>query len=436
MSNLLTGLAMALGGGLKGYMQGKELQRQQILEDEDRKRREAMDRRREEMENARMFQDGFVPHGSMSAQDQGAMTPGTQDAVMKSIEAALAMGRGFTGMPEAAPKLGDATETPWKMAQRQYTPVPGTNLDFDVTKGQDWQDTLSVERQVGQERRQRATAQAQEDRQRFMQAQREREMAGLFEQAAKGDQTAIAQLRSMGANTGDLSPIPGTQAAKNWETFKANLHDRQSSGYNGMVVQTDQGSALVDPRTGAVRLLTMPDGSTMQPRPAATAQRKIPSSTSMKLSEYATLDQTTSNAIAAMEQAMAGGKNPTGPIKGRMSAVMDPLGMLSDEEMQSQGGLALVASEIRRMMSGGQIPEDEAKYLDRFIPSRNLDERSALKKLHDLRTWLAARRMQALDDLEMSGYDVSGFQRPAMPAPSAPQGDELEQNFQRQTGGR
>lgn len=250
MSNLLAGLAMALGGGLKGYLQGKDLQRQQRLEEEERKRRDAMDRRREEMENARMFQDGFVPRGSMSADDQGAMTPGTQDAVMKSIEAALAFGRGPAGMPETASKLGEATETPWMMQQRRYTPVPGTNLDFDITKGQDWQDTLALERQVGQERRQRANAQAQEDRKRFEDAQRERETAGYIQGALGGDPGARAQAMARGVSPSVFAPIPGSEADRNRIRFQTDEDIRK-------------GRALADARGAGM------------PRLTATAQREL-----------------------------------------------------------------------------------------------------------------------------------------------------------------
>lgn len=165
MSNLLAGLALALGGGLQGYAQGKELQRRARMEEEEQAARRQREARQDEINNLNLFAQGFTKRGATPTEDLGYMTPGTKDALTRSVEAALAIGSGnYGGMAEAGSKLGEATETPWTYGQRRYTPVAGTEYEYDETRSDAYQKALDREQDASNRRQARRDKAADQDR--------------------------------------------------------------------------------------------------------------------------------------------------------------------------------------------------------------------------------------------------------------------------------
>jgi len=110
---------------------------------------------------------------------------------------------------------------------------------------------------------------------------------------------------------------------------------------------------------------------------------------------------------AKFGQFVAEGQNVSGPIRGRMSPILQAFRRQPSEVTNAQAGLANLSSDIMKARSGGAITPQEFERLEPFLADRNTDEVSAQDKLASLVQELGRVQEEKLEALEDIGRDVS-----------------------------
>lgn len=127
MSNLLTGLALALGGGLQGYARGKEMQRQARLEEEEQAARRKREEEQRTIQRLSLARDGIYADADVP-DAPAALSQETENEVARL----LGMGLGAAG------RQAPSGNVDWQASPRFQALIPG--FKQDVTRTKEWQD--------------------------------------------------------------------------------------------------------------------------------------------------------------------------------------------------------------------------------------------------------------------------------------------------------
>lgn len=206
-------------------------------------------------------------------------------------------------------------------------------------------------------------------------------------------------------------------AASSWASAAKTNQDR-AMGSRGMLQQTDQGLALVNPQTGAVTMVNGPDGRPLTK--AATPAKALPSSLSNGLLTNIENMKRAEAALALINGetvgTSVGDKNATG-WKGLAPNMllnrMDPAGV------DTRAMIADLGSLVIHDRSGAAVTAAEFPRLAPFIPTAYDDAETARKKLQ---RFAQVYREQVNDQTlfyEESGYKVPDVRGPRPGTPAA-----------------
>ncbi len=153
--------------------------------------------------------------------------------------------------------------------------------------------------------------------------------------------------------------------------------NQEKAAPKGVIVQTDAGPVLTDPRTGQSIPLTGPDGATLGPKlkdaPAAVQKAMIENGTNLRRAERAlALVQGTDVGEAKGDKAATGLK---GYLPNQILNRIDPTGVDARAQIADLGSLVI------HDRSGAAVTASEFPRLAPFIPTEKDDNASAQKKL-------------------------------------------------------
>lgn len=152
---------------------------------------------------------------------------------------------------------------------------------------------------------------------------------------------------------------------------------REASAPKGQIVQTDQGTLLVDPRTGSSTPVVGPDGKPVGPKlrdvPASAQAAMVTNATNLRRAELA-LKLAEGTDVGVMQ----GDRSATG-IKGILPDTL--LQRVDPKGVDARAAIADIGSLVIHDRSGAAVTASEFPRLAPFIPNRTDDAETVKKKL-------------------------------------------------------
>lgn len=306
MSNLLAGLALALGGGLQGYAQGKELQRRARMEEEEARRRDEDRKALAEERKAQGLRD-----------DQRLVAQLAEDGVFR--------GQRPTGQMTIG-ALGASMFPTFTIDNDKRYKDLGSGLYQDFALSRPGQ-------QIGREQ----AARRLRSEERLAETQQQAELARMIESGIGGDLGGRAGAMARGANPAIFAPRDPVEGSPQW---------RQNQQF------------LTDEKIRAARAEAEARGIG-RPRLTATAQRELDNTTAF-LAEIDRAIQAVENAPDAFSWSMGPARKilPFGQYYGREMDERGPTryrdarrgyaSSISTERLQ-KAGVATTASELENL---------------------------------------------------------------------------------------